>query len=464
MARAEAPSLRDYVASAPARFFWQPDASVRFTDLAHGTSFGGGLKDLAGRSVLLATASQLTAAPALIELDGCARRITILPPDAEPGHLGALIETAEIDAVVVERDAEPHAALELPVRVACAPSIVPANAVSAARLRTEWVLLTSGTTGVPKMVMHSLAGLTAAIRSQSPADGAAVWGTFYDIRRYGGLQIFLRAVLGGASLVLASAGEPVTDHLARLAHRGVTHLSGTPSHWRRALMSPAIRTIAPRYVRLSGEIADQAILDSLRAVFPQANIGHAYASTEAGVAFDVNDGLAGFPAAFVGGARDGVDMKIVDGSLNIRSPRTASRYVGGRRTAALADDAGFVDTGDMVELRGDRYYFVGRKGGIINIGGLKVHPEEVEAVINRHPQVRMSLVRPRQSPITGAIVVAEIVLKSEGESAPARQRELKDDILKLCREALPRHKVPAAISFVPTLAVAATGKLARRQG
>ena len=136
MARAEAPSLRDYVASAPARFFWQPDASVRFTDLAHGTSFGGGLKDLTGRSVLLATASQLTAALALIELDGCARRITILPPDAEPGHLGALIETAEIDAVVVERDAEPHAALELPVRVACTPSIVPANAVSAARLRT----------------------------------------------------------------------------------------------------------------------------------------------------------------------------------------------------------------------------------------------------------------------------------------------------------------------------------------
>src|SRR5271170_7899618 len=171
MARAEAPSLRDYVASAPARFFWQHDASVCFTDLVHGTSLGGGLKDLAGRSVLLATASQLTAALALIELDGCARRITILPPDAEPGHLGALIETAEIDAVVVEGDAEPRAALELPVRVGCAPSIVPANAASPARLRTEWVLLTSGTTGVPKMVMHSLAGLTAAIRSQSPADG-----------------------------------------------------------------------------------------------------------------------------------------------------------------------------------------------------------------------------------------------------------------------------------------------------
>ena len=70
----------------------------------------------------------------------------------------------------------------------------------------------------------------------------------------------------------------------------MTHLSGTPSHWRRALMSPEIGKISPRYVRLSGEIADQAILDSLRAMFPEASIGHAYASTEAGVAFEVNDG------------------------------------------------------------------------------------------------------------------------------------------------------------------------------
>jgi acyl-CoA synthetase (AMP-forming)/AMP-acid ligase II len=72
---------------------------------------------------------------------------------------------------------------------------------------------------------------------------------------------------------------------------------------------------------------------------------------------------------------------------------------------------------------------------------------------------RMSLVRPRQNPITGAIVVAEVVLKAEGK---ARQVELKDDILKLCHAALPRHKVPAAISFVPALNVASTGKLLRR--
>ena len=71
---------------------------------------------------------------------------------------------------------------------------------------TERVLLTSGTTGVPKLVSHTLASLTAPIKAR--AVGAPVWGTFYDIRRYGGLQIFFRAVLGGGSLVLSSAGEP----------------------------------------------------------------------------------------------------------------------------------------------------------------------------------------------------------------------------------------------------------------
>src|SRR2546429_775016 len=76
----------------------------------------------------------------------------------------------------------------------------------------------------------------------------------------------------------------------------VTHISGTPSHWRRALMSGAAARISPRYVRLSGEIADQGILDSLRSAFPNATVAHAFASTEAGVGFEGRDGPAGFPA------------------------------------------------------------------------------------------------------------------------------------------------------------------------
>ena len=69
----------------------------------------------------------------------------------------------------------------------------------------------------------------------------------------------------------------------------------------------------------------------------------------------------------------------------------------------------------------------------------------------------------KRSPITGSIVIADVVLKSGGEQR-RESTEVKGDILKLCRDALPRHKVPAAISIVPALDVAATGKLARRQG
>jgi acyl-coenzyme A synthetase/AMP-(fatty) acid ligase len=155
-------------------------------------------------------------------------------------------------------------------------------------------------------------------------------------------------------------------------------------------------------------------------------------------------------------------MKVEDGSLRIRSTRTARRYLGAQKEALVSTD-GYVDTGDMLELRDGRYYFVGRRGGIINVGGLKVHPEEVEGVINQHPRVQMSLVKSRKNPVTGAVVVAEIVLRSEaGESDAARGVDtVKSEILEACHRTLAAHKVPAAIRIVPSLDVTPSGKVAR---
>ena len=261
--------------------------------------------------------------------------------------------------------------------------------------------------------------------------------------------------------MLAGAGEPVGDYLARLGAHGATHVSGTPSHWRRALMSPEARAIAPRYVRLSGEIADQGILNALRSFYPNARVGHAFASTEAGVGFEVDDGLEGFPASMVGASGD-VQIKVDNGSLRIRSARNAVRYLG-EDPSTLTDDEGFVDTGDMVERRGDRYYFLGRRNGVINVGGLKVYPEEVEATINRHPAVRMSMVRSTRSSITGSLVVADVVLKEEPGRRGACDEivDFKREILQICHDSLLPHKVPATIRFVPALEMAAAGKMAR---
>ncbi len=94
------------------------------------------------------------------------------------------------------------------------------------------MLPTSGTSGPPKLAVHTLATLVGAI---APAP-LQEWATFYDIRRYGGLQIFLRALAGQGSLRLSGVDEPIDDFLDRLGAVGVTHISGTPTHWRKALL------------------------------------------------------------------------------------------------------------------------------------------------------------------------------------------------------------------------------------
>ena len=101
---------------------------------------------------------------------------------------------------------------------------------------------------------------------------------------------------------------------------------------------------------------------------------------------------------------------------------------------------------------------------MINIGGLKVHPEEVESVINLHSDVRMSLVGARRNPIMGNIIVAHVVLKNGGAELNARERQvaLSKEIIATCQERLERHKVPAVIDFVASLDLVGSGKLARR--
>jgi acyl-coenzyme A synthetase/AMP-(fatty) acid ligase len=408
---------------------------------------------LAGASVLIRTAAPLAAALALAELDGTAARLVLCPPDLSAEALDHAARLAEVDAVVTDMPDDawrPDGVTAYGIgfeATGASPEPLPL-------VETEWVLFTSGTSGPPKLAVHTLAGLTGAIASRG-ATPPAVWATFYDIRRYGGLQMLLRALTGGHSLVLAEAHEGAGELVARMARHGVTHVSGTPTHWRRALMTPGVEALSPSYVRLSGEIADQAVLDALKARFPDAAIGHAYASTEAGVGFEVTDGLEGFPAALID--RQGpVTMRVEDGVLKMRSTRTSRGYLG-PEAPALHDAEGFVDTGDMVERRGDRFHFAGRASGVINVGGLKIHPEEVEAVINACPGVRLSRVLSRRSPLLGALVAAEVVAEPGVEP-----QALRAAIAARCRAALAPHKAPASVRFVDTLAMSPGGKLERR--
>ena len=146
------------------RFVQDADSRIAMSDLVEGSALYGRGNELQGRSVLLTTSDQITTASALIELDGIARRIVLCPPDFPLEHLPYVIDTAEVDAIVSN-----HAEMRLgkPRPMYFSPvsrMIVPSDSDRSDHISTEWILLTSGTTGLPKLVVHSLASLTGAIQ------------------------------------------------------------------------------------------------------------------------------------------------------------------------------------------------------------------------------------------------------------------------------------------------------------
>ena len=281
----------------------------------------------------------------------------------------------------------------------------------------------------------------------------------------GGLQVLLRALIQNDTLILPRPNLPMHAFLAHAAAFGATHVVGTPSHFRQAFISGAIATLSPRYLRLSGEIADHVILKRLRDCFPRASLVHAFASTEAGLAFEVADGEAGLPKDLTAVAVPGVQAEIGTLGLRIRSPYNALGYLN-RVLTPVTSREGFVETGDLLTSQGQRHYFTGRQTGEVNIGGRKVHPEEVEATLYEHGVVELCAVWARSNPITGAVVAADIVCEKDTQrrlaSCAISPSDLARDIQRFCRTRLAPHKVPVSITFVPNLMVGRSGKLTRQ--
>jgi len=257
------------------RFVFAGEETVAWSQLLAGSVLDSRGDELQGRSVLIATKDQLTALWALVELDGIASRVVLYPPDLPLEHLSYVIEAAAVDVLVSDWLRAGQFVPRVEYFSPCCRTITRIGYKRPAAIQTEWVLLTSGTTGPPKLVVHTLASLSGAIARSTAAKEPVVWSTFYDIRRYGGLQILLRAALNGVSLVLPGVHESLAEFLARAAIERTTHISGTPSHWRQVLMTSSGRLIAPEYIRLSGEIAGQGMLNQLRSAYPEARIAHA---------------------------------------------------------------------------------------------------------------------------------------------------------------------------------------------
>ncbi|WP_373447816.1 AMP-binding protein [Haematobacter genomosp. 1] len=331
-----------------------------------------------------------------------------------------------------------------------------------APVATTWLMTTSGTTGVPKIVTHSVASLTRSVRGTRP-EALPVWGLLYDMTRFAGMQVGLQAMTGHGTLAAIDRDAALGEQVAEMAAAGVTHLSATPTLWRRLLMAPGVEGLPLRQITLGGEIAEQPVLDAIRARFPKARVTHIYASTEIGVGFAVNDGRAGFPESYLSAeAPAGLAMRVEEGMLWLRPPEAhRTRYLGDNQLDMDAE--GYVRTGDQVEIRPDtegaRVHFLGRDSGVVNVGGVKVYPERVEAVLTADPRVSLAQVTAKSSPITGNLLVATIV-----PADPAADRAaLKRELMAHAQAHLEREAVPAMWRFADHLETNAAGKIVRSQ-
>ncbi|WP_277280068.1 AMP-binding protein [Novosphingobium cyanobacteriorum] len=396
-----------------------------------------GLRSASRVAVAPANAAELVRA--LILLDKKVSAVLLLPVNLDPLRR---LDLAQSEGATVIDDLEDVEVWEKPLW----PPL------------TRWSLVTSGTSGDPKAFDHTFASLLGKSVLPSSAASKPVWGLLYDPCRFAGLQVLLHAVAGGGRLIAPPAEQDLATRLRLLWRGGCTHLSATPSLWRRILMHPGIGEMNLLQITLGGEAADQPLLDRLKRTFPRARVSHTYASTEVGVGFSVHDGLAGFPASWLDGGKPEVDLTVREGLLWIRP---AGAPVPGTGRGALIDAAGFICTQDRVRLDGERVVFLGRDGSVVNIGGAKVHPELVEDTIRRHPSVRDCAVRPRPSPVLGFILAAEVIADSESDG---EDKSLALEIKRWCRDHLPREARPALVTIVKEITLSDAGKLQRTNG
>jgi acyl-coenzyme A synthetase/AMP-(fatty) acid ligase len=316
-------------------------------------------------------------------------------------------------------------------------------------------LMTSGTTGRPKLVRHSMPSLLGRIAGPAALamNREKRWLLTYQPTAFAGLQVILTALCTGGAVVQTASRRPADFFLAA-EQFGVTHISGTPTFWRSFLLAaPPGSLPGLQQITLGGEAIDQPTLDRLANRFPNARITHIYASSEAGALFAVHDGRAGFPSEWLRPEADGVGLRIREGVLEVHSPRRMLGYLD-ESVPSLTDD-GWLVTGDLATVNGDRVHFQGRLDDVLNVGGAKVYPKEIEEFFLSCRGVQEVRVRGVRNPISGVILAADVVLEDGYEPDSYRL-----ELMRQCQIGLPAHKAPRLIRVVPEIVVLDSGKKA----
>lgn len=302
-------------------------------------------------------------------------------------------------------------------------------------------LFTSGTTGLPKKVSHTFDSIARqAKKSERHADD--VWGFAYNPTHMAGLQVFFQALVNQNSIIRLF-GFDSKEIIGEINKNQITHISATPTFYR-LLLPPS--DVCPSVKRLTsgGEKFDEYTLGQLTSLFPNAKLTNVYASTEAGTLF----ASKGNEFCIKEDMKDKVCVR--EGELLVHKSLLA-------QSASIQFDGDWYHTGDLIEVSCKApltFHFISRKTEMINVGGYKVNPTEVEECIRECNGVQDAFVFGKANRIMGNIIMAEVVREDEGITEKSIREELQ--------QKLQEFKIPRIIKFVEHLNVTRTGKISRK--
>ena len=299
--------------------------------------------------------------------------------------------------------------------------------------RPGLILFSSGSSGTPKAILHDFERIADKFRVQRAATRAI---PFLMIDHFGGVNTVL-AITSSLGTVVTVADRGVSSVCEAIARERVELLPATPSFLTLMLASGLTRRLdltSLKRITYGTEVMPQSTLSRLQAAFPGVELQQTYGLSEVGV-LRSQSRPDGSLWVRVGG--EGFETEVREGILWIRSKYAMLGYL---NAPPKFDADGWFNTQDQVETDGEWIRILGRVSDIINVGGQKVYPAEVEDVILALPNIRDVAVIAEPHPMLGQIVVAKVSVQ-----VPETADELKRRIRVACRATLAPYKAPTKV-------------------
>ena len=301
------------------------------------------------------------------------------------------------------------------------------------------ILFSSGTSGAPKAMVQDFGKLLASYESRRESDLAMLALLGFD--HIGGLNTLFNTVAAGSLLAVPASRSPA-DVAATIARHRVAILPASPTFLNLLLAAGLTAELSSlRVITYGTEPMPESLLARLKAAFPRVRFIQTFGTSETGIT-RTESPEAG--STFLRFEDPNLEWKVVDDELWLRSRTQIAGYLNASNERFTAD--GWFRTGDKVEQGPNGTIRVlGRMGEMINVGGEKLMPAEVESVVLGIPGVTDCRVRGEAHPLTGQTVVVDVVTPLADHEA------LRSAIRSACRERLARHKIPTRVTFVSSV-------------